>query len=116
MRRRRNRSSTTALAVPSTIRAFFLAPLVRELDQHGIEIDGFLRQYGLSAAQLTSLYERVPLQHFVSMAEDMALRLNRPFLGLELGKQASLADLGPFYAMFILARDLNAALGAMARY
>jgi AraC-like DNA-binding protein len=116
MRRRRATSSSTALAVPSTIRAFFLAPLVRELDQYGIEIDGFLRQYGLSAAQLTSLYERVPLRHFVAMAEDLAVRLNRPFLGLELGKRASLADLGPFYAMFILARDLNTALGALARY
>lgn len=116
MRRRRDTSGTTALAVPSTIRAFFLAPLVRELSRHGIEIDGFLRQYGLSAAQLTSLYERVPLRHFVAMAEDLALRLDRPFLGLELGKRTALADLGPFYAMFILARDLNAALGALARY
>lgn len=116
MRRQRNASRTTALAVPSTIRAFFLAPIVREVSRSGIEIDGFLRQYGLSAAQLTSLYEPVPLQHFVSMLEDLASRLNRPFLGLELGQRSSLADLGPFYAMFILARDLNAALGALARY
>jgi AraC-like DNA-binding protein len=102
--------------VPSTIRAFFLAPLVRELGRHGIEIDSFLRHYGLSAAQLTSLYERVPLQHFVGMAEDLAQRLERPFLGLELGQRTSLADLGPFYAMFILARDLNAALAGLSRY
>ncbi|MEP7244935.1 MAG: AraC family transcriptional regulator [Gammaproteobacteria bacterium] len=102
--------------MPSTIRAFFLAPLVRELARHGIEIDGFLREYGLSAAQLTSLYERVPLQNFVGMAEDLARRLNRPFLGLELGQRASIADLGPFYAVFVLARDLSAALGALARY
>jgi len=104
------------LGVPSTIRAFFLAPFVRELGRHGIEIDGFLRRYGLSAAQLTSLYERVPLQHFVAMAEDLAERLDRPFLGLELGQHTSLADLGPFYAMFILARDVNAALSGLARY
>jgi AraC-like DNA-binding protein len=116
MRRGRNPSHATTLGVPSTIRAFFLAPLVRELGRHGIEIDGFLRQYGLSAAQLTSLYERVPLQHFVGMAEDLAHRLNRPFLGLELGQRTSLADLGPFYAMFILAHDLNAALSGLARY
>jgi AraC-like DNA-binding protein len=116
MRRARKSSRAATLGVPSTIRAFFLAPLVRELGRHGIEIDGFLRQYNLSAAQLTSLYERVPLRHFVGIAEDMALRLNQPFLGLELGKRSSLADLGPFYAMFILARDLNSALGGLARY
>jgi len=116
MRRPRDASRTVTLQVPSTIRAFFLAPLVRELGQHGIEIDSFLRQYGLSAVQLTSLYERVPLRHFVAMAEDLARRLNRPFLGLELGKNTSLADLGPFYAMFILARDLNSALNGLARY
>jgi len=116
MRRKRDASLSATLGVPSTIRAFFLAPLVRELGRHGIEIDGFLRQYGLSAAQLTSLYERVPLRHFVAIAEDLAQRLNRPFLGLELGERTSLADLGPFYAMFILARDLNGALSGLARY
>lgn len=104
------------MEVPSTIRAFFLAPIMRELGRHGIEIDGFLRQYGLSAVQLTSLYERVPLRHFVAMIEDLARRLNRPCLGLELGQCTSLADLGPFYAMFILARDLNSALSGLARY
>jgi AraC-like DNA-binding protein len=116
MRRRRDPSRTATLGVPSTIRAFFLAPFMRELGRHRIEIDDYLRQYGLSAAQLTSLYERVPLRNFVAIAEDLARRLNRPFLGLELGKGVSLADLGPFYAMFILARDLNAALSGLARY
>lgn len=116
MRGRRDHSRSSRLAVPSTIRAFFLAPIVRELGRHDIPIDGFLRQYGLSAAQLTSLYERVPLRHFVAMIEDLARRLDRPFLGLELGQRTSLADLGPFYAMFILARELNSALGGLARY
>jgi hypothetical protein len=88
----------------STIRAFFLTPLIRELGKSGIEIDGFLRRFGLSAAQLTSLYERVPLRHFVTIAEDLSERLDRPFLGVELGEKFNLADLGPFYAMFILAR------------
>ncbi len=114
--RRRDPSHARTLGVPSTIRAFFLAPLVRELGRNGIEIDSFLGQYGLSAAQLTTLYERVPLRHFVSINEHLAVRLNRPFLGLELGQCTSLADLGPFYAVFILARDVGSALSALARY
>jgi len=116
MRTRRDASRTSALGGPSTIRAFFFAPLLRELGQHGIEIDGFLRHYGLSATQLASLYEPIPLRQFVAIAEELARRLNRPFLGLELGARTSLADLGPFYAMFILARDLNDALSGLARY
>jgi AraC-like DNA-binding protein len=100
----------------SSIRAFFLAPLVRALDSSGVPIDSFLRRYGLSVAQLTSLYERVPLHQFVVLAEAAATRLNRPFLGLELGGRFTLADLGPFYALFILQRDLQAALLRLSRF
>jgi AraC-like DNA-binding protein len=67
-------------------------------------------------AQLTSLYERVPLRHFVAIAEETATRLDQPFLGLELGRSFSFADLGPFYAMFLLARDLRAAVEGLTRY
>jgi AraC-like DNA-binding protein len=100
----------------STIRAFFLAPLVRALDSSGCPIDSFLRGYGLCASQLANLYERVPLHQFVALAEAAAKRLNRPFLGLELGAQFVLADLGPFYALFILQRDLHAALARLSRF
>jgi AraC-like DNA-binding protein len=100
----------------STIRALFLAPLIRELDSSGVPIDSFLRRYGLSAAQLTSLYERVPLHQFVALAEGAAKHLERPFLGLELGGQFALSDLGPFYGLFILAGDLQSALVRMSRF
>lgn len=100
----------------STIRALFLAPLVRALDRGGVPIDSFLRRYGFSAAQLANLYERVPLHQFVALAEAAAKRLNRPFLGLELGGQFAMADLGPFYALFILQRDLRAALLRLSRF
>lgn len=90
--------------------------MVRELGSSGVPIDSFLRRYGLSAAQLTTLYERVPLRHYVALAEDAARRLNRPFLGLELGKNFTLADLGPFYAMFILAPHLESALSCLSRF
>jgi AraC-like DNA-binding protein len=105
-----------ATGTPSTIRAFFLAPLIRELDRCGFVVDGYLREYGLSAAKLTSLYDRLPLRHFVAITEDLSKRLDRPFLGLELGRNFSMADLGPFYAMFILARDMRLALEGLVRY
>jgi AraC-like DNA-binding protein len=103
-------------AESSTIRAFFLAPLVRALDSSGVPVDSFLSRYGLSAAQLTSLYERVPLHQYVALTEAAAKRLDRPFLGLELGGEFTMADLGPFYAIFILQRDLRAALLRLSRF
>lgn len=101
---------------PSTIRAFFLTPLIRELAESKVPIDRHLRRFGLSASQISSLYERVPLKHFVALAEDAANRLDRPMLGLELGKRFTLADLGPFYALFVLARDLQTALIQLSRF
>src|SRR3954449_12302303 len=97
---RSNSPSVRLSSVDSaTIRALFLAPLVRELASHGIPIDSFLGRYGLSVAQLTHLYERIPLSQFVALAEGAAARLDRPFLGLELGGRFVLSDLGPFYAL-----------------
>ena len=113
---RRRSNSRSGSIEPPTIRAFFLTPLIHELAGGNVPIDAFLRRFGLCAAQLTSLYERVPLQHFVALAEDAADRLDRPFLGLELGKRFTPADLGPFYAMFILARDLHGALDCLSRF
>ncbi len=100
----------------ATIRALFLAPLVRELASQGVPIDSFLGRFGLSVTQLTHLYERVPLRQFVALAEAAAARLGRPFVGLELGGQFVLSDLGPFYALFILARDLQSALVQLTRF
>jgi len=112
----RGRPQRSVVGEPSTIRAFFLAPLVRELGANGVNIDGFLRPYGLSRAQLTSLYDRVPLRHFVAIAEDASIRLDQPFLGLELGRNFSFPDLGPFYAILMLSQDLRSALERLARY
>jgi AraC-like DNA-binding protein len=112
----RRRTGDAPAGERSTIRAFFLAPIIRELDRGGIETNSFLRKYGLSTAQLTSLYERVPLRHFVAIAEEAAKRLSQPFLGLELGRNFSFADLGPFYAMLLFAKDLRTAVEQFARY
>lgn len=114
-RSRRSKGSAST-GSNSTIRAFFLAPLVRELGRGGVPVDAYLRRYGLSAGQLTNLYERVPLHQFVALAEGAAHRLNRPFLGLELGAKFRLEDLGPFYSIFILTRDLRSALLRMCSF
>lgn len=101
---------------PATIRALFLAPLFQEVGKSGVDLDKFLKRYGFSASQSKGLYERVSLRQFVSLTEDVAEHLERPFLGLELGQKFALADFGPFYAMLTLSDDLRSALNRLARF
>jgi AraC-like DNA-binding protein len=100
----------------SMIRSFLVAPLVRELVASRVPVDALLRRHGLSTEQLMNLYERVPLAQFTSLLEDAAERLERPFLGLEMGGQFGIMDLGPFSGSFICAPTLAAALNQLVRF
>lgn len=103
-------------ADPATVRALFLAPFVQELERADLDVDTYLREFGFSISLTASLYEHVPLRQYIALTEDLARRLDRPYLGLELGQQFRLADFGPFYALFTLAHDLGAALERFARF
>lgn len=98
------------------IRALFLAPLIEELQASGRQADAVLARHGLSAAHLTKPYELIPLRSYVALAEDMAERLDRPFLGLEVGQHCGLDALGPFATALRLAETLRAALGSLTRF
>ena len=103
-------------ADPATVRAMFLAPFVQEIERSKLDVDAYLREFGFSASLTASLYEHVPLRQYIALTEDLAQKLERPYLGLELGQQFRLADFGPFYALFALAHDLGAALERFARF
>ena len=100
----------------ATVRAMFLVPFVQELERSNVDADAYLRKFGFSGALLANLYEHVPLRQYIALTEDLSQRLERPYLGLELGQQFRLADFGPFYALFTLAHDLGAALERYARF
>lgn len=100
----------------SMIRSFLVAPLIRELTSSQVPVDALLRRHGLSATQLINLYERVPLRQFVALMEDAAERLKRPFLGLELGSQFGITDLGPFSGSFVCATSVGSALNQLVRF
>jgi AraC-like DNA-binding protein len=115
------RSNPSAIPVEptydrSTIRAFFFWPLVQELRASGVETTGLLRAHGILSSDMANPYTALPLANFVGFAETLAQKLKRPFLGLEIGAKFTLADLGPFYALFTMAADLRSALGTLARY
>lgn len=100
----------------STIRAFFFWPLIKELNCSGVDTADLLQSLGISNFDVRTPYAFLPLAQFVALAEQMSTGLKRPYLGLEIGQKFTLADLGPFYALFTLATDLKAALANLARY
>jgi AraC-like DNA-binding protein len=100
----------------STIRAFFFWPLIKELNCSGVDTAELLQSLGISNFDVRTPYASLPLAQFVALAERMSTTLRRPYLGLEIGQKFTLADLGPFYALFTLAADLKAALANLARY
>lgn len=100
----------------SMIRLFLVAPLLDALAKSSVPVADFLGRHGLSSVRTDHLYERVPLAQFVALIEGAAVQLQRPFLGLELGSQFGVTDLGPFCGSFIRAKNLGAALGQLARF
>jgi AraC-like DNA-binding protein len=100
----------------STIRAFFFWPLIKELDVSGVDTAKLLQSHGISNFDMRTPYAALPLAQYVTLAESAAKTLKRPYLGLEIGQKFTLADLGPFYALFTHAADVKAAIGTLARY
>jgi AraC-like DNA-binding protein len=113
-----NRKKSTSVweSDPATIRAFFLTPFIQELQRGRGDSDGFLRKYGFSASKPDRLYDRVPLRQYVALLEAIAKRLERPFLGLDIGQKFTVADTGPFYALFTLVPDVRSALDRLAQF
>jgi AraC-like DNA-binding protein len=101
---------------PPMIRALFLGPLIQELQASGLQVEALLQTHGLCASHAARPYELVPLRSFVALVEDIAERLNRPFLGLEVGQHLGVDALAPFSAVLRLAQTLRAALENLARF
>lgn len=94
----------------ATIRTLYLSALVNALSDQGHQVDALLREYGFYRTQTSTPYERVPLHRYVSLLEHAAQKFGRPDLGLEMGAQFGLEEMGPFHALFVAAGSLRATL------
>ncbi|WP_049974410.1 AraC family transcriptional regulator [Azospirillum sp. B4] len=99
-----------------TIRVLFLPALLNVLSDMDDRIDPLLREHGFFRAQLDKPYERVPLHRYVALLEQAAAKLQRPNLGLEMGRSFGLADLGPFHALLRASGTLRVALDYLALF
>ncbi len=100
----------------ATIRSLFLTALINALPDVASQIDSVLREYGFYRTQTSTPYERVALRRYVSLLEHAAERFGRPFIGLEMGGQFGLEELGPFHALFTASESLRASLDSFVLF
>ncbi len=100
----------------ATIRTLYLTAFVDALSDQGHQVDVLLREYGFYRNQTATPYERVPLHRYVSLLEHAAKKFDRPYLGLEMGAQFGLEEMGPFHALFVAAGSLRATLDSFGMF
>lgn len=101
---------------PATIRQLFLTAFFNALPSNDTRVETLLREHGFFRSQLTAPYERAPLHSYIALLEHAAEKLDRPFLGLEMGDKFGLTELGPFHALLRAAGTLRSALGSLALF
>jgi AraC-like DNA-binding protein len=92
------------------IRGAVMGPIVRALDAGGADCDALLAQFGLTRRQLADPYEIVPLRRYVEAFELAAQVLDEPWIGLRLGREIPLSELGPAGLVFTSSPKLGSAI------
>lgn len=78
------------------------------------EVDNALQRFGLG--EVDEEANRVPLKRYVELFEWLGVALQRPYLGLELSKQAGPETLGAIGYMFLGAQNLEIAVRNLGHY
>lgn len=100
----------------ATIRQLFLTAYFNAVPDGDPRVDALLRDHGFFRSQLAAPYERAPLHRYVALLEATAERLDRPFLGLDMGTRFGLPELGPFHALMRAAGTLRSALATLTLF
>jgi AraC-like DNA-binding protein len=87
-----------------------MGPLLRALDASGADSDSLLAAHGLSRKLLSDPYEILPLTRYIVMFERAAELLNEPTLGLRIGRDLQLSELGPAGLVFQSSSTLKMAM------
>ncbi len=106
----------TARQAGPVIRASILALVLSAALADGEDAEALAFRHGLRLARVADPYAVVPLGRYVALFEDVARRLGRPHLGLELAQAAQPEQLGPLGLIFVLQPTLESALRSFTRY
>lgn len=105
---------TSATSREPTISYQIVAALVEAIGGYRDAIDEGLQHFNLDG--LESATARVPLRSFVELFEWLALKMERPYLGLELSERGGPQTVGAVGYLFLESRNLEAALNNLGKY
>jgi AraC-like DNA-binding protein len=100
----------------ATVRQFFLDLIIAEMRGTSPECHRAMARFNLKAGKSQNPYSTYPLKSYVAFFEEAAKALDRPFLGLELGQNFRLWEIGPVYPLLATAPTLREALGVFLRF
>lgn len=99
-----------------TIRRFIVEGILREMTRIEPRCRPLLARQNPLAGEPGGLYANVALQDYVAFLETAARVLDRPDLGLDLGWNFQMWEVGPVYHLLATARTLREALGVYQRF
>ncbi|MCZ4257034.1 AraC family transcriptional regulator ligand-binding domain-containing protein [Sulfitobacter sp. G21635-S1] len=100
----------------ATLRQFFLDQIINEMRGNKPQNRRALAKFNLKAGKSQNPYSTYPLKAYAAFFEEAAKVLDRPFLGLELGQNFRLWEIGPVYPLLATAPTLREALAVFLRF
>lgn len=100
----------------ATLRQFFLDLIINEMRGDSPDCHRVMARFNLRSEKSLNPYSTYPLRSYVAFFEEAAKALRRPFLGLELGQNFRLWEIGPVYPLLATAPTLREALGVFIRF
>ena len=100
----------------ATVRWFFLDIILNEMRTDTAECRRILEAFNVKKGSSVSPYATFPLKSYVAFFEEAARVLGRPYLGLELGQNFRIWDIGPVYPLLATAPTLREALDVFSRF
>ncbi|SAK82341.1 AraC family transcriptional regulator [Caballeronia hypogeia] len=92
-----------------------MGPLIRALDAAGADTESLLTRYRLNRRMLSDPYEILPVITYIEIFEEAAALLSEPTLGLRLGRDLHLSELGPAGLVFTSSSTLKVAMRKFSR-
>ncbi|WP_052161391.1 AraC family transcriptional regulator [Hoeflea sp. BAL378] len=90
--------------------------IISEMNGGSPECVHVLTRFKLKDSKPLNPYATYPLKSYVEFFEEAARALHRPHLGLELGQNFRLWEIGPVYPLLATAPTLREALGVFSRF
>lgn len=100
----------------SHVLARFFSGVSHVIRKHGGDPDSVLDDYGINPAAFTRPEQQISCARAIPLVEDCSIKLDRPFLGVELAACQSSDAFGYLSALCSTAPDLHSALEVFATY